>query len=129
MDYEKLVTIDADDLENELIKQPTIYLQISTALSEVNKELDLTTEESKYLKACKAMDIRRASLANREKPPTAQFLEDAIAADEEVHAIETKRVDLKEKSAVLFGVLKALEHKKEAMKSLGWIVFRNSEDM
>lgn len=127
MDYEKLVTINADDLENEFIRQPNLYLQVSIALSDVNRSLDLTTEEIKYTKAVKATDIRNQMALAGGKSPTAQFLEDTLDSDTDVRGLELDRIDLKNKSAVLFGVLKALDHKKDSMKALSWVIFRNED--
>jgi len=128
MDYEKLVTIDVDNLENEFIDLPSSSFEASTALANINKELDMAAENIKFQKAKKATDIRNQRALKGEKAPTAQFLEDAILGDEELHSLEIDRIELKEKSATLFGLSKALDHKKDAMKSLSWVVFRREND-
>lgn len=127
LEFDKYLNIDPDNLDNELINQPKYYFQVSKALSKINKELDLATENLKFTRAEKAADIRDAYYQHNSKSASVKHVEDEVEKDTEIRALELQRIELKEKSAILFGLLKAMEHKKDSLKSLSWSTYKVSE--
>jgi len=118
MSYEEDVSIDQHDLENEWVRQSSLYLKYAELSAQATLERDKAKEQ---------LDLAQAELDTLiRKNPTAYGIEKVVEAlvkstivqQEDYKIAYAAFLEVKETDAVLSGVLKALEHKKKALEKL-----------
>ena len=124
MDYNKLTSIDFEQLEYEMINHAKSYFQVSRMLAEATSKLDRLNEQYKSAKASSVIAFKK-QLQAAGKKPTLNDVELYVDTEPNLKSLAEKRIDLQLEKDVLFGLLRSLEHKKDMLKSLSWSGSRN----
>jgi len=119
----KMIEIDYENIGTEFMNQAINYHKIYSLYVKMNTEFDFLSQRIKVFTAEKALNIRENTVSR----VTDKALEYQLEADKDIVNLKMERIKLQEKRDYLYGVLKALETKKEMLKSLGYTI--NKQDL
>ncbi len=118
MSYESDMYIDENELEVELLEQPSLMARYSRLLAEAKRDRDLAKENLDLVKAEINMDIRD----NPENYKLEKVTESAIAAcvlmEDDFKNAQKQLHEAEFEVNVLQGVLNAIDHRKSALENL-----------
>lgn len=118
-DAESYLGIDTSILDQEIAEQPLKYERLSRALADCNFLMDTKSQEIELVEAEKALNLRQKAVEANQKL-TEKTIEQSLAADITVMKLKKEKQTLKHKKEVLSGMVQAMIHRKDALKSLAF---------
>jgi len=117
MEYEKDLTIDAEMLDVEWVKQPRLYMKYSELSAQADKECQKAKENLDAVVAQLDSEIRKTAQMNETKITEAAIRNTLILRPEYKKAFETY-TEKTYQASIISAAVKAFEHRKKALESL-----------
>jgi len=106
-----------DDLDNECCRQPSLYMTVNMLLADADFTYETANKRLDQLKASKYIHYK-TSTASKVTDATTQA---AVTSDLDVIEAERLALEAKRDKNVLFGLVRALDQKKDMLKSLSFM--------
>ncbi len=117
-DYKSDILIDENDLENEWINQPSLYLHYAEAHTAALHIKDTNKLKLEY--ACAKIDssVRKDWKKYFDSKPTESAIKNYILSHPTIRQAERAYIDSTEQANLLNGVRNSFEHRKRALENL-----------
>jgi hypothetical protein len=113
-----IVQIKEADLNEEFIKQPSLYAWFATLCEFASAEVETQKMTLSILRANLDAE-KRTELAESGKKPTENMVNSAIIIDPKHQGAETALIEAKRQYGILKGIVKALEQRKDMLIQVG----------
>ena len=118
MSYESDMYIDEEELDVELLEQPSLVARYSKLLADAKLERDLCKESLDLKKAEINLDIRDNPQDYKLEKVTVDSVEACILMEEDFKTAQKDLNDANFEVNILTGIMSAIEHRKSALEQL-----------
>jgi hypothetical protein len=113
---EALLSVNPDDLEGEFKKQAVNFFMVHKALIRAQK----TLEESLEILSVNTAETAKILRGTMSGKITEKRLEEELLLDNDLQNLRKIVIENRAKKDIMFGLIRALEHKKNALTALGF---------
>ena len=120
-DPKEFLGIDLSNLEVEFMEQPLKFEAIATALASANRKVEENNLILEVAEAEVATALRETACTNKEKI-TEKALEQKLVLNPKIQKLKYSKIQLREQKELISGLLRATEHRRDALKSLAYSI-------
>jgi hypothetical protein len=119
------VKVDKDNLDYELVRQPSLVFNACKRLAEKTMDLEILKSDADLRRKVVATDVRSYPENYDLSKVTEAAISEVVEQDVEVLEAEVKMRELRKEVAILKGEVKALDHKRSALEHLAKLFLAN----
>jgi len=116
--YKKYLGIDKNDLDEECVKQPTLYDKFASQVPDLIHSMDIAKTEMEKLYATMYQDIVSTSIGNGEKKPTDKAIDNEITSSELFQEEKLGYYEAKKKAELGKVIKESFMQRKEMIRGL-----------
>ena len=118
LDVMGLLKIDENNLDKEMMEQPSWFCFFSTILAQMESITERAKMALSVLEAEMGQKIRLKAIEEKAKAPTGDSIESTIMASKEHIALKTILLDCKEKEGIFHSFVDAWAQRKDMLKAI-----------